>query len=319
MTDYIEKTLHCPVSAQEYSASRKIPLAISSNYTLELVTISERECIFAKPDSELNLSIIRRHQKQMEKLTDMICVLYFQKINAYMKDHLIKEGIPFVVENKQIYLPFLGLALSDGDERTLKPCGQISYLTQKLLLTSIYEKWKDVSVSAAAEKLSVTKMSVTRCYDEIEVFGLPYIRKRSRTRLFSADSDREVMWENLRGILRNPVLQQFSLKNDLNGPKVLSGMSALGFYSMLDDSSYPIYEVSKKEIRKILEENEQIYFEVDMPGCVIQEVGYEISFGSGQAADPLSVSLMLTDSEMDDPRVSKAVEEMLEETVWLKD
>ena len=81
-------------------------------------------------------------------------------------------------------MPFLGVALSREDERIIKPCERISFLTQKLLLTSIYEKWEDVSVTKAAERLSVAKISVTRCYDEIEALGLPYIKKKSRSRLF---------------------------------------------------------------------------------------------------------------------------------------
>lgn len=319
MTSYVEKTLHRPVSVRKYAALRKLPPVISDNYKLTSVTIDGRECIFAEPASGLTLSAVRKQQKQLEKLTGTICVLYLQKLNAYAKDRLIEEGIPFVVENKQIYLPFLGIALSDRDERVFKSCGQISFLTQRLLLTSIYEGWTDVSVSEAAEKLEVTKTSVTRCYDEIEAQGLPYIRKKSRARLFSAEKNPREMWENLKGILRNPVLREFFLKDDLNIKGILSGVSALSVYSMLNDNLYPTYAVSKQEVGKLLENRRQIYSLDETPGCIVQEVGYMISFGTGGAVDPLSVALMFTDSQMDDPRLSRAVDEMLEEAVWSRD
>lgn len=318
MKDYIEKTLHCPVAFAEYHALRKLPLSILGNYKLSTVTIAGNRCIFAMPLSDINFSAIRKHWKQIEKLTGEICVLSFRKMNAYAKDHMIDEGIPFVVENKQIYLPFLGLALSERADRIIKPCEQMSFLTQKLLLLSIYEKWKEVSVSEAAEKLRVTKTSVTRCYDEIEALELPYIKKRSRSRIFSADDDLQGMWEKLKKVFRTPVLQQFFLKEDLKKKEMLGGLSALGYYSMLDDNPYPIYAIPKKEIGELLRENEQIRPQDDMPGCILQEVGYTIDFGNGKAVDPLSLFLMLTDREMDDPRVEKAVEEMLEEEVWSK-
>lgn len=318
MREYLEKMLHCPIVVKKYIAPRNLPLAISGNYALNTVSIYDRVCIFAKPSADVKLSAVRKQQKRLEILTGMVCVLHLQRINAYTKEHLIEEGIPFVVENKQIYLPFLGVALSDEDERVFTHCGQISFLTQKLLLSSIYEKWKDISVSEAAKRLAVTKTSVTRCYDEIEALEFPYIRKKSRARLFSAETDLRKMWENLQGIMRNPVLQQFSLRNDLKEANIFGGLSALGFYSMLNDNPYPVYAISKKEVRKILDSHEQIRMAYDIPGCVIQEVGYMIPFGNGQAADPLSVALMLTDEEMDDPRVSKAVDEMLEEEVWSK-
>lgn len=234
------------------------------------------------------------------------------------KDRMIEEGIPFVVENKQIYLPFLGLVLSGEDNRMIKPCEQVSFLTQKLLLISIYEDWKAVSVSEAADKLMVTKTSVTRCYDEIEALELSYVRKKSRSRLFYADDDRREMWENLKKVLRNPILQQFYLKEDMRKKEMLSGLSALGYYSMLDDNPYPIYAIHKKEIGELLKQNEQIRLQDGMPGCILQEVGYMIEFGDGKAVDPLSLSLMITDYELEDPRIEKAVDEMLEANVWLK-
>lgn len=174
---YIEKVLHCPVVIQEYTTSKKLPPVISNNYKLKTVVIDGRKCIFAEPSADISLSAIRKQQKILENLTGMICVLELPKINGYAKERLIEEGIPFVIQEKQIYLPFLGVALSREDERIIKPCERISFLTQKLLLTSIYEKWEDVSVTKAAERLSVAKISVTRCYDEIEALGLPYIKK----------------------------------------------------------------------------------------------------------------------------------------------
>lgn len=68
----------------------------------------------------------------------MICVLDLPKLNGYTKDRLIEEGIPFVVQEKQIYLPFLGVALSNEDERVIKPCERLSFLTQKLLFQNIF-------------------------------------------------------------------------------------------------------------------------------------------------------------------------------------
>lgn len=316
MKDYIEKTLHCPVTVAEYRTIRKLPLSLSKNYELKEVTIYGNVCIFAMPISDINFSEIRKQRRQLEKMTERRCVLVLKKINAYAKDRMIEEGIPFVVEDKQIYLPFLGVSLSEADNRIIRPCEQMSFLTQKLLLISIYDKWDGISVSRAAEYLKVTKTSVTRCYDEIEALELPYIRKKSRARLFYADDNRRKMWENIRGIMRNPILQQFFLKKDLRKKEKLSGLSALGYYSMLEGSSYPIYAVQKKEIGKLLEQNEQIQLQDEIPGCIVQEVGYMIDYKNEKATDPLSVSLMLTDYDMEDPRVEKAVDEMLEENVW---
>ena len=314
--EYLEKTLHHSVIVQEYQRQNSLPLILSSNYNLHLVMIAGHSCVFAKPVTDVHFSALRKHYHQLQRRTGEVCVLYLRKVNAYAKDCMVKEGIPFVVEEKQIYLPFLGLMLSEAETRILPPCEQISFLTQKLLLTAIYEKWKDVSVSMAANKLGVTKTSITRCYDEIEGFDLPYIHKKSRARLFSVDSDLKKMWIALQDILRTPVLQRFCLAENLTEAKMLSGISALSYYSMLADDSYPVYAVSKKEISALLRQYKQVRPQDSTPGCILQEVGYLIRFEQGQAVDPLSVALMLADHEAEDPRVSMAIDEMLEERVW---
>lgn len=318
MKEYIEKTLHCSVIVKEYQDTKRLPLLLSSSYVLSIVLINGNECVFAEPMESINFSTIRKQWKQLEKLTGKICVLSLNKINAYAKDKMIEEGIPFVVEGKQIYLPFLGLSISKEDDRMLKPCVQLSFLTQKLLLMSIYESWKDITVTSAAQKMMVSKMSVTRCFDEIEALELPYIKTRSRSRLFSADADKKRMWNDMKDVLRNPVIQQFYLKEDIKENELLSGLSALGYYSMLDDNPYPIYAVSKKGIVNLLKAHEQIRTQDDIPGCVIQEVGYTINYADAEAMDPLSVSLMISAKEMNDPRVEKAIDEMLEDEVWSK-
>lgn len=63
----------------------------------------------------------------------------------------MEEGIPFVIENKQVYLPFIGYLISNEGEKKLPPVHLISFLTQKLLFVAIYEKWNEVKVSEAAK------------------------------------------------------------------------------------------------------------------------------------------------------------------------
>ena len=64
----------------------------------------------------------------------------------------MEEGIPFVIDGKQLFLPFIGYLLSNENERELAPVHLISFLTQKMLLVAIYEKWNDVRDGTACEE-----------------------------------------------------------------------------------------------------------------------------------------------------------------------
>ena len=96
---------------------------------------------------------------------------------------MIEEGIPFVIQNKQIYLPFIGIMLSEQTDRQIMPVRMISYLTQKLLLCGLYEKWVNMTVTDIAEKMHVTKMSISRCFDEIQYLGIDVLGMKGKSRV----------------------------------------------------------------------------------------------------------------------------------------
>ena len=225
---------------------------------------------------------------------------------------MLDEGIPFIWEDKQIYIPFLGLLLRKNESRILNPCSEISFLTQKFLLKALYEEWDCMTVTAAAEKLHVSKMSISRVFDEIESLGIPVLKKKGRTRRYVMAGTKKEIWTVLEPFTRTPLLKEYYLDEDLSDKQVKSGISGLAELSMLCDNDYPVYAVTKKEIREI-EKKKQIP-PSEIPGCIVQELGYCIPFKNGTVIDPLSIYLLLKNE--DDPRVEIALEEMLEEYVW---
>ena len=262
------------------------------------------------------LAALRKQQHQLMIYTGLPCVLYMTDMNYYTRDVLLEEGIPFVWEGHQIYLPFIGALLDDHRRQAVTTCAQISYLTQRLLLTALYQGWQKVTVTKASKLLAVSKMSITRCFDELEAFNVPYLTVRSRARSISADTDKKVMWENLQGILRNPVITSYALRKlpERNFP--LSGLTALAHYSMLDDGEFQVYAITKKDLSAAGITNDILAPFGENPVCIIQELGYQIPFGNGDAVDPLTVVLSISEEEKTDPRVSKAIDEMLEAYVW---
>ena len=316
MEEYIEKILHRDVEIIPYEETNRLPLAYRSGYSLYRMIIGGQETMLAAPEDRISLADLRRQHRQMEVYTGLPCVLYLKDMNYYTRDAMLEEGISFVWEGHQIYLPFIGTLLDDHPRQAVAACAQISYLTQKLLLTALYHGWQRVTVTKAADILGVAKTSVTRCFDELEAMNVPYLKVRSRARNFSADQDKKAMWETIRPILRTPVIKTYALKKKPDISLPLAGIMALAHYSMLDDGAYPIYAFTKKELQKLDISADNRIPAGEVPDCVVQEVGYHIVFQDGKAVDPLTVALSLTAEELIDPRVSMAVDQMLEEHVW---
>lgn len=316
MKEYIEKCLRRTIVI-EYNPElyQKLPLKYSGMYELFSVYQDGIEWIIVQPKNNVRLNALRYDQKQIEKITGFNCALYFKKLNYYTKEIMMTEGIPFIIEGKQMFLPFLGMLLADNSDRKLKPVHTISFLTQKLLLCALYEKWDKMNVTKIAEKLEVTKMSVTRCLDEIEYLDIDILDMSGKTRKISVRGDRKSVWEKIRPVLRNPVITRFQLANDI-GLEKKAGMSALCEYSLLSDNAYPTYAITKKELNDTnIKSYRQVSFGEEI-GCEVLEVGYFIDFQDKKIQDPFSVIMSLSKDDMEDERVQICIDEMLEEYIW---
>lgn len=90
----------------------------------------------------------------------------------------------------------------------------------------------------------------------------------------------------------------------------------LAHYSMLDEGVHPILAMTKKELARINITGDKLAPAGEVPGCVIQEIGYQIHFEGGEALDPLTTILTISEEERSDPRVSMTIDEMMEGHVW---
>jgi hypothetical protein len=314
MDQYVENMLHVKVTISDYSEMISLPLYLSGNYRLNILEIAGIECLLAEPREDINLSLLRKHRMQLKKLTQMECVLFFVNLNIYTKQKLIEEAIPFILRNKQIYMPFVGIVLTDQDERLLPDVREISYLTQKLLLVAIYQKWDKISLTDAAKALCISKMSVTRCFDELDVLGIPLIKKVGRNRYFVWEQDCTELWNLLKPFLRNPVAKEYHLEKTHEMSELpLGGISALSSYTLLNDNGYRTYAITKDLAKKLQIDALPCVPKGEEPAEIIQVVQYEIPYGEGAAVDPLTAILSISNKEQQDPRVETAIDEVLEE------
>ena len=206
--------------------------------------------------------------------------------------------------------------MSDINEREIAPVHLISYLTQKLIFVAIYEKWVEVTVTEAAIKLKVSKMSISRCFDEIEYLNVDIMGMKGKSRAITVPTDIKKLWEDMKPILRNPVIARYELQEDIHLENK-AGISALCEYSLLSDNRYPTYAITKKEMAGVGLKNMRQVHKGEEIGCLVLELGYFIDFMDKKTEDPMSVALSLTEAEKQDERVDISVDEMLEEYVWL--
>ena len=319
MKEFLEKTLRQNVIMTENKqVYRKLPLAYRGRYDIFTVETKGALWMAIHPKDDVGLVMLRRDRAGVEKMTGLNCAIFLDRTTFYIKEKMMEEGIPFVIEGKQVFLPFIGYLMSKENGRELTPVHLISFLTQKMLLMAIYERWNEVKVSDAAKRIGVSTKSASRCFDELEYLNIDVLGMKGKSRVINIPNDRKQVWQQIENVLRNPVIRRFVLREDMKLEKK-AGISALCEYSLLSDNVYPTYAVTKKELKDSAVKVEKQVSELEEIGCVVLELGYFIDFLGKGFQDPLSVVLSLTGEEQEEERVDISINEMLEEYVWSKD
>ena len=184
-----------------------------------------------------------------------------------------------------------------------------------MILTALYEKWDNINVTEAARILGLSKMSASRCFDEMEYLQIPLITAASGRRVISVKKSVKEIWEEVKGFLIDPVIRRFELTEDA-GLEFKAGLSALAELSLLSDNECPVYGVSKKDLSASGVKDFQKAGWQDEKKSIVLELGYIIDFQGKGVMDPLSIVLCLTEDELADARISGSAQEMLEEYVW---
>ena len=315
MRDYLQNMLHMVVDIKEAPLLFKsLPLSFKGQYKGYDIKTNGVSWVAIEPKSVIGLSQLRKNRAQVEISSGLNCALFLQNSNYYAKEKMQEEGIPFVIKDREVFLPFLGVILSGKQQRELKPVYKISYLTQKILLDGLYESYDKATVTAISERMSVSKMAVSKSFDEIEYMDIDVMDLKGKSRAITMSGEKKMLWERIRPFMRDPIIRRIYLKEDIR-LQDKAGISALSEYSMLSDNSYPTYAVLKKDLREhgVLDNKESVKGEGI--GCLVLELGFFLEPVKKGVQDPLSVLLCIED-ELSDPRVEGAVEEMLEEYVW---
>lgn len=319
MKEFLEKSLRQNVIMTENKeVYKKLPLVYRGRYDVFTVETNGVLWMALHPKDDIGIVLLRRDRAGVEKITGLNCAIFLDRATFYIKEKLMEEGIPFVIDGKQVFLPFIGYLLSKTNERELAPVHLISFLTQKMLLMAIYERWNEVKVSDAAKRLVVSTKSASRCFDELEYLNIGVLDMKGKSRVINIPEDRKQLWQQIEGVLRNPVIRRFILRKDMKLEKK-AGISALCEYSLLADNSYPTYAVTKKELKASGVKVEKQGSKQEEIGCVVLELGYFIDFLGKGLQDPLSVALSRTGEEQEEERIDISINEMLEEYVWSKD
>ncbi|MDD4049219.1 MAG: hypothetical protein PHI90_10505, partial [Clostridia bacterium] len=133
---YLKKNINEDIKINKWGKSNKLPIFLKEIYQFYSTEILGRECLLLEIlDEATGIVALKKHIKLINNIVDDEVVFVYKTISRFRKQSLIEHRIPFIVRDKQMFLPFLGLDLKAVKD---KPKEEIKTFSDSAQLTFLY-------------------------------------------------------------------------------------------------------------------------------------------------------------------------------------
>lgn len=304
----------------EKTKLKGIPLYMSAGRQFYLVHVLGMPFLLVRVSTQDRFGSIALEKQlgEYKEKAEMEVAFYFDALTKFQRDTLLSRQIPFIVGQDQIYLPFMGLLLTNKKQKeTMIKTDRMMPATQCLFLFLLYNKNADfVLKSQAATALNLTRTSITRASEQLKAMGLLEEEAFGKEIHMKLDGQGLELYKKAKKFLISPV-QKILYVEETSELKanIVAGESALSKHSMLSAPQYKTFAIAKNDklVKTLKTVNPQ--WQEDIRICCIELWKYNPAlFAIDGCVDPISLALSLEENE--DERVQGELEIYMEEFEW---
>ncbi len=310
--NYLSASFGWNVEIESFDTHKgKLPYALLSTAEYTVVRYKDFECVGIEPRQGYDFRMIRNLVGTVERKTGMTSILILENMDSYQRRILIDSRINFIVPDKQIYLPSLGILLNERGLGVRQPESEkLSAVAVAVVILQLSKRsLQGKSVSQVAEIMGYSVKTLSLAVNELEQNGFVSFRQYGRKKLLDFNLSPKEMWDKMYDMSDSPVEKRMYTVNDEITKEigVKSSDSALSDMSMLAPPQYPVYAVYARNPRlKELALNPS-------DGTSIIEV-WKTDPKLTAINEGLDIfSLALSYKDDDDPRVKKEIDKILTE------
>ena len=314
MKTQLEQYFGCEVKIKEYKNKLSLPIFMTMR-DIAMVEIYGVNFAIVDVMKEAELSVAAMKKQKTKYEEALQCPVAYQvALNSVsMRNALVKNGVPFVDLPGNVFLPFMGIVLQDVYRKQLVKADKMMPATQMVFLELLYMNDEESALkSEVANKLNLTKTSITRATAQLEEMGLVEQIKSGTEISVKRNCSRKEYYENAKTYLINPVQKVITImRYEATFESFEAGESALSQVSELNPPRIEECAIYKgEEVIDQLEIVDTRYAELD--DCLnVQLWKYNPSYFAREGrVDP---SLACTFKGNEDERIEMCIEELLEE------
>ena len=306
---YVADTLGVEINTSSWDGVDMLPYYLIDRYDFKKADIGGMHRLIMKPRGELDtLSAVKKHLSRVREAGAVPIVLELDGMVARRRKSLIESRIPFIVAGCQIYLPFLGIALSERYTSVKAPGETLMPSSQLLLFYYLYQNEPEIKTGETANLFGISAMQISRAVKQLTALGLLSVRKDGVRTIISGKGRRRDLYEEAKPHLLNPVRQRvYAEYAELPAGLPLSGFSALSELTMLGGSAKETFAFYGKASELTGDET----FVDSATQAEVEIWRYDPLLLSKYNGVVDALSLVASLPPDDDPRVEQAVDALL--------
>ena len=300
-----------------------LPLFLARGYELWRGRLFDHPVLFAiarQDDADASLKRLVADQRKIEQLADSDhVVLVLPHASPHKRRRLIRQGLPFVVPGRQMFIPTMLVDLREHFPRPRSRERQrFGWAAQVVLLRHIL--WKDVeglSLQSVAQTVGYSKMTMSNVRDELVTTKVCEEEIRGSTKRLRFPPSTRTTWETALPFLRSPVRRILPIwQGSVPRDALKTGITALASQTMLGDDPIPTVAMDQARFRISLESGQFATCPAeDEAAAFVQVWHYDPGrLARSDSVDALSLYLSLRDEH--DDRIQQSVETLLERVPW---
>lgn len=318
---YLRENIDDQINITAWRKNNTIPLFLRTLYNFYQMTILDVPCILIEILDEIpGIDAIQKHMTQISKITNDKIVLYFHEITQYRRRTLIKHHIAFLIEDGEMFMPFLGLNLKKAPRYIEDRKQQFTISTQRVFLYFLYNKGAEINALQLSEKMGFTHMTATRALKSLYVAKLVSYEIggiTGRSKKYRRISDPEYFQKGIQYVkspIRDVVYVEQAPEDAL-----IAGLDALAQISMMNPTGYPVraisYEQFKRQAIDVIDNKDMVK---DKKVVMLELWNYDPKeFSDEKIVDLMSLYASLMNKN--DERIEQSLRESLLRERWYTD
>jgi len=254
---YIESNTNWTIEKKQLDIS--LPLYIKSGYELWNSSIAGFGVLFARvKDNNAGMTIHYNAIKKIEELCPCHVVLVFDYLDSRSINRLINKHIPFVIKDKQIYMPFALMQMQTNKSSTtaLKKIQDLTPDADTILVGYLDNKFhNEIMIKDIASIIDREARATSIALALLESLEYLRIEKHGRSKIVYFIPKEEI-YERLKNDGKSPIKYLFYTNTKFfNEYAITSGYSALEKFSTLMNNSLPTIAISSKKLALVASNN----------------------------------------------------------------